>query len=104
MTQPSILDKKDVLEQKISYFKMKDEEFICFSKEQRNKINQLKKSILEKIGWKAGEYSSGNTIYGNEWTSALRAEAGLFCMFVLDFLFCIITWTAPPAAYIWPSP
>ena len=34
----------------ISYFKMKDEEFICFSKEQRNKINQLKKSILEKIG------------------------------------------------------
>ena len=50
MTQPSILDKKDVLYQKISYFKMKDEEFICFSKEQRNKINQLKKSILEKIG------------------------------------------------------
>lgn len=38
MTQPSILNKKDVLEQKISYFKMKDEEFICFQKSRETKL------------------------------------------------------------------
>ncbi len=49
MTQPSILEKKDVLGQNISYSKIKNDEFVCFSEEQRSKINQLKKSILEKI-------------------------------------------------------
>lgn len=50
MTQPSILKEKDVLSQKIFYQTIKNDEFICFSEEQRDKINQLKKSILEKIG------------------------------------------------------
>lgn len=49
MTTPPIINKQEMENRNIKYFDIKDYEFICYSKEQRNQINSFKKKMIERL-------------------------------------------------------
>ena len=49
MTNPKIFSKADMENGKLTYFDVRDYEFVCYSKEQRQQINDFKRDILARM-------------------------------------------------------